>query len=1188
MAVNKIPPASSVADEQFVQIAGPNGITTGYQYDAQQRAFYFKESQALFPSFHGPSHIAEDPIPSATCDSPGLMNSDDKCKLDAILSTRVGILGFQGAGFPDDGGWLQGDIILAAGTEFISIERIGNVVRFTVDSPIPLNCACEECAQIYWVQDETDIVAVRPPVCGGRLPGANVYGEMKIYLFPESAIVDPNDPSLALNNKDQYPAWIFKRYDDAIVPGAAEHEMILKRDGNNSTVTEIGWAMTPGALGVPEMVWFMGKNNDGGQIRFKLDAESDPGLLGSLLYNGHLITKKMGVITSYSPTVLGTNQYMVREWNVDTRRAIGGAFMATNVWRFRNPENPASGRNAQKLVLDSSIDLLPIGTLVDLWQFKVGEVSGEPIYRRYFSLKPSLNPNNMWVWAGNVQFGDTLTAREELTPDDGSADKISSVIVSAARNLESNVWGLTHSQPIYSYNDGNEMQIANDRAMVDQELPGLIVDASSDNTGNFSEQPVWLWNRRDFGNSITRIDLGMPDNNYFTPLDIVFRAKIDENTNKYMRVIGTGVINGKRYIKVDGIAFDDLPSMGDVRLISDTNGQIFHYVKKLLPQSVITPSSEASTSSYGVILLSNDDGGTDGGGTNGTDSTDGGTNGTDGGTNGTDGGTNGTDECELGITWVQRSIEANMPGFGQAAWSSVAFGNGMFLVISSGANESPGLLGSNNSNIAVISSDTINWTLVTMPGAGPNESGGEQTGSRIWEYITYGNGKFVALDRNGYVAVSTDGYSWIESELPNSTNLWGGITYGNDVFVAISSYANTGTPANIAATSQDGINWTERTLPTSGVWLSLTHGGGKFVAVAADSNKSIVSTDGVVWLQSTLPIPMNPLAGFGYACVTYGDNKFVATTWNSDIVSTSLDGIIWDEHKLPSVGSWTNVIYGNNLFFAKSINGPQTAISYDGIYWIESSFTSSSFSLSFRDIAYGNDTFLMVTDKAISYTSNCSPIPLSVSSQSLAPYSSPESFVTGDIIELLHQEYNSPVVRLELSFNPSTNLIEMQVKVGKLDMGSPYENDSENDVDDYVRGLESGYAVSAIYSQAGMFSGVGTQPAANPNGFVVYDGGQIAGGQLTEYWNRLEIMVRDDQVWVWWNQLLIPPSSTLSSNLPTPVTVKTPYFPIKVDPQDQYGKTGLRMWPGTKIRRMDIRTQLTIFSEFTYGQLEIS
>jgi len=850
MAVNKIPPASSVADEQFIQIAGPNGITTGYQYDAQQRAFYFKESQALFPSFHGPSHIAEDPIPSATCDSPGLMNSDDKCKLDAILSTRVGILGFQGAGFPDDGGWLQGDIILAAGTEFISIERIGNVVRFTVDSPIPLNCACEECAQIYWVQDETDIVAVRPPVCGGRLPGANVYGEMKIYLFPESAIVDPNDPSLALNNKDQYPAWIFKRYDDAIVPGAAEHEMILKRDGNNSTVTEIGWAMTPGALGVPEMVWFMGKNNDGGQIRFKLDAESDPGLLGSLLYNGHLITKKMGVITSYSPTVLGTNQYMVREWNVDTRRAVGGAFMATNVWRFRNPENPASGRNAQKLILDSSIDLLPIGTLVDLWQFKVGEVSGEPIYRRYFSLKPSLNPNNMWVWAGNVQFGDTLTAREELTPDDGSADKISSVIVSAARNLESSVWGLTHYQPIYSYNEGNEIQIANDRAMIDQELPGLIIDASTDNTGNFSEQPVWLWNRRDFGNSITRIDLGMPDNNYFTPLDIVFRAKIDENTNKYMRVIGTGAINGKKYIKVDGIAFDDLPSLGDVRLISDANGQIFHYVKKLLPQSVITPSSEATASNYGVILLSNEDSGTDGGGTDGTDGgTDGGTSGTDGGTNGTDGGTNGTD----------------------------------------------------------------------------------------------------------------------------------GGTNGTD-----------------------------------------------------------------------------------------------------------------------------------------------------------------------------------------------------------------ESFVTGDIIELLHQEYNSPVVRLELSFNPSTNLIEMQVKVGKLDMGSPYENDSENDVDDYVRGLESGYSVSAVYSQAGMFNGVATQPAANPNGFVVYDGGQITGGQLTEYWNRLEIMVRDDQVWVWWNQLLIPPSSTLSSNLPTPVTVKTPYFPIKVDPQDQYGKTGLRMWPGTKIRRMDIRTQLTIFSEFTYGQLEIS
>lgn len=831
MAITRIPPSSSLVDEQFVQIEGPNGITTGYQYDAQQKALYFKESQVLFPSFHGQSHIAEDPIPYATCDSPGLMNSDDKCKLDAILQTRVGVLGFQGAGFPDDGGWMQGDIILAAGTEFISIERIGNVVRFTVDSPIPLNCACEECSQIYWVQDETDILAVRPPVCGGRLPGTNIYGEMKVYLFPESVIVDPNDPSLVINNKDQYPTFIFKRYDDTIIPGAAETEMILKRDSTNSTVTEIGWAMTPGALGVPEMVWFMGKDNDGGQIRFDLNSESNPGLLGSILYKGHLITKKMGVVTDYSATILSTNQYVVREWNVDTRRAIGEGFTATNVWRYANPENAQSGSNAQRLILDSSIDLLPIGTLVDLWQFKVGEVSGEPIYRRYFSQKPSLNPNNMWIWAGSTQFGDTLTAREEIAPGDGSEDKVSSMATSSIRDFERNVWGLTgYDDPLYWYDvvaeEGTEEARLNTehRAKIDSELPGLVVEASPNALDHFSERPVWLWNRRNFGNSITRIDIGRPDGNEFVPLDIVIRAKIDEHVSRYMRVLGTGTVNGLHYVRVCGIHFHDLPPTGTIRVISR---------------------------------------------------------------------------------------------------------------------------GNNN-------------------------------------------------------------------------------------------------------------------------------------------------TDGIT------------------------DNKIFN--------------------------------YTKKFMFASAVTG-------------------------------GTEE---VYDLPIS---NCDSIVLAGDATNNQEYPGAD----GDIVELLHQEYNSPVIRLEFSHNPNTNLVELQAKVGKLDMSLPYEEDvNEDDIDDYVRGLEPGYAVSAIYSQAGTYNGIGTQPASSPSGFVVYDGGAVVGGTQSEYWNRIEIMVRDDQVWIWWNQLLIPPSSTLSSNLPTPVSISTPYFPISVDPQDQYGKTGIRMWPGSKVRRMDIRSQLTLFSEFTYGQLEIT
>jgi hypothetical protein len=817
MALVQIPTHTSLVDGQFITIAGPDGITTSYHYDDQQRALYFKESQVLYPSFHGVTHVGEDPIPSATCDTPGLMSSDDKCKLDALVGTRLGVLGFQGAGFPDDGGWMQGDIILAAGTDFISLERIGNVIRFTVDSPVPLNCACEECQQIFWVQDETDTASIRPPTCGGKLPGVNAYGEIKVYLFPESTLADPNDPSATLNNKGLYPAFIFKRYDDTITPGAAEHEMILKRDPNNTLQTEIGWAFTPGATGEPEMVWFMGKDDDGNQIRFDLDPQPTPGLLGELLYNGHLITKKMGVVTGYTANILTNNQYTIREWDVDDKEAIGDSFTATNVWQYLNAENPPSGANPQQLVLDSSVDLLPVGTLVNLWAFKVGEVAGEPIKRYYFRQRPQLNPTKLWSWIGYVQFGDTAVARAELeTTADATGNVDEAVLVSAIRTFPRCYWGLTGiDDPLLNYDavvaDGTDNAEINPqhRAIWDTALPGLVVAPSPALVASaadiFSERPVYLWCRRSLYNSLVRADIGRPTDSDFVPYDFVFRAPVDEYTTTYMRVVETGVVSGLNFVRIVGADFHELPPFGTIRILSPSTDSdlIFNYGRKMIDP---TPPAGLENS---VLLLAN-------------------------------------------------------------------------------------------------------------------------------------------------------------------------------------------------------------------------------------------ATD--------------------------------------------------------------NVAYPGNQ---------------------------------------------------------------------------------NDIVELLHQDYTSPVVRVEFTANPS-GLVQVQFKVGTLDMSIPYEEDLAGDIkDDFVRGLAPGYAVSSIYSQSGNFNGVGSQPDVSPDGFVVYDGGAQIGGDQDEYWNRIEIMVRDAQVWIWWNNLLIPPNGPLSAGLPTPVDVQTPYFAIENDPNQQYGKNGARLWPGASMRRMDVRTQLTVYNEFTYGQLEI-
>lgn len=832
MAQTKLPSYGGLRDGQFVSVNGPDGITTGFAYDANTRAFYFKESQVVYPSFHGITHIAEDPIPSATCDTPGLMSSVDKCRLDSLMQTRVGVLGFQGSGFPEDGGWINGDIILAAGSGFISLERFGNVVRFTVDSPVPLNCACESCNQIFWVQDETDAspAGVRPPVCSGKLPNINGYGELKVYQFPESTIVDPLSPVTALNKKESYPAFIFKRYTNSLTPNTASHELILKRDSASNSITEVGWAFYPPSttLAKPQMVWYMGKDKDGNQIKFELNTETEPNLYGALLYKGNLLTKKMAVIVDYTSTILATNNYVLRLWDTKNNAPIGATFISTNSWQYNNPENPASGTNPRSKALDSTIDLLPFGTLVDVWSYQPSPTS-DPVY--FFSRKPTFNPNYAWNWIGQVQFGDSVVSRKEISPSSWSVGANLAKTVANSRNIERNEWGITgFDDPLASWGESISLGVTEGdityqhRAVNDTDIPGLVVNSSTSAQANYSERPVYVWHRKNLNNAMLRIDVGRPDVDIYTPIDIIIRGNIDENSEKYARVVGTGIVHGLYYVAVAGLSFHDLPESGTLRILPSAanENKIFNYGRKMM--------------------------------------------------------------------------------------------------------------------------------------------------------------------------------------FPREAEITGG---------------------------------------------SLTSG---------------------------------------------------------DLVGMQ-----------PDIVSYNNIVF---LVAPKDDNFP--------------------------------------------YPGNA-----------------------GDICELVQQEYNNTILRCEFVTDVN-GIVYLQFKVGTLDMGRAYEDDNLGTSDDLVRGLAPGYVVSSVYKQSTTYSGLGSQPSTNISGFVVYEGGAVIGGTFSEYWNRLEIMVRDNQLWVWWNKLLIPPDANLSANLLTPVVISTPYYSIPYDTYNNFGKFGVRMFPGAKLRKIDIRSQMTLMSEFSYGQLDIT
>jgi len=71
-------------------------------------------------------------------------------------------------------------------------------------------------------------------------------------------------------------------------------------------------------------------------------------------------------------------------------------------------------------------------------------------------------------------------------------------------------------------------------------------------------------------------------------------------------------------------------------------------------------------------------------------------------------------------------------------------------------------------------------------------------------------------------------------------------------------YAVAAGPSNIAASSPDGINWTQRTLPTTANWFGVAFSStvGVYVATAGgnagQSNIAASSTDGITWTQRTL------------------------------------------------------------------------------------------------------------------------------------------------------------------------------------------------------------------------------------------------------------------------------------------------------------------------------------------------
>lgn len=188
-----------------------------------------------------------------------------------------------------------------------------------------------------------------------------------------------------------------------------------------------------------------------------------------------------------------------------------------------------------------------------------------------------------------------------------------------------------------------------------------------------------------------------------------------------------------------------------------------------------------------------------------------------------------------GSTWTS----VTLPTFGDSTlneWVDITYGKGKFVVIA------------NSNNICATSEDGITWEGHIMDVIADSTS-------RDWVSVAYGNNRYVAISSTGDIAYSFNGTLWYPGTMPtqdgSTAHNWKKIKYAQGVFFAIGDIGGRLISGDVqptdvttfAATSEDGILWTPRTLASDRLWTDIAFGN-----PYVDSEDSSVGTSTPTWI----------------------------------------------------------------------------------------------------------------------------------------------------------------------------------------------------------------------------------------------------------------------------------------------------------------------------------------------------
>jgi hypothetical protein len=186
---------------------------------------------------------------------------------------------------------------------------------------------------------------------------------------------------------------------------------------------------------------------------------------------------------------------------------------------------------------------------------------------------------------------------------------------------------------------------------------------------------------------------------------------------------------------------------------------------------------------------------------------------------------------------------SSLPTFGDSTlneYVDVAFGSDVFVAVA------------NSSNIAAVGT----WNGTSLSWQGTILDVVADSSQKDWVSVTYGNRRFVAISSTGDVAYSFDGLSWFPATMPSqdgsTAHNWKQIRYGQGVFFAVGDTGSktvgaepTTGPTTYAATSYDGIVWTERTLASELEWGVVAFGNPDITL-----NDSTLSNNKPTWIAA--------------------------------------------------------------------------------------------------------------------------------------------------------------------------------------------------------------------------------------------------------------------------------------------------------------------------------------------------